>query len=291
MTPRVSVIVPAWNEERRIARCLEALVAQTWPADRLELIVVDNGSTDATRGRVREFPVRLLVERGAQSPYAARNAGLAQAGGDILAFTDADCIPAKDWIERGVARLEAEAADLAGGLVQFQFSAPPRAAELVDALHNLDQERSIAERGVAKTGNLFVRRDVFQQIGRFEERRSGCDVAFTARASGAGFTLVFAPDAVVEKPARGALALARKQLRVGRGQLALWRRDGVPGAEIRARTLRCFRPSRPAAIRASLARRGPPGCERRVLAVWFADWWLTACQGAGRVLGWLSGPA
>ena len=291
MTPRVSVIVPALNEERRIGRCLEALLAQTWPADALELIVVDNGSTDATRGRVREFPVRLLVERGAQSPYAARNAGLALADGEILAFTDADCIPAKDWVERGVAALEADAADLAGGLVRFRFSEPPRAAELVDALHNLDQERSIAERGVAKTGNLFVRRDVLRQIGRFEERRSGCDVAFTARASGAGFALVFAPDAVVEKPARGAVALSRKQLRVGRGQLALWRRTGMPAAEIRARTLRCFRPSRPAAVRAALLRRGPPGSERRLLAVWLADWWMTACQGAGRVLGWLGSRA
>jgi len=96
---------------------------------------------------------------------------------------------------------------------------------------------------------------------------------------------------VVEKPARGAVALSRKQLRVGRGQLALWRRTGMPAAEIRARTLRCFRPSRPAAVRAALLRRGPPGSERRLLAVWLADWWMTACQGAGRVLGWLGSRA
>jgi glycosyltransferase involved in cell wall biosynthesis len=280
----VSVIVPVRNDAARIGRCLEALLAQTWPPDRLEVIVVDNGSVDETRGRVRDFPVTLLVERSARSPYAARNLGLARAGGEILAFTDADCVPAKDWIERGVAKLAEEEVDLVGGCVEFRFSEPPRAAELVDALHNLDNERSIADRGVAKTGNLLVLRRVFDALGPFDgQRRSGGDVEFTARASGAGFHLAFAPEARVEKPARRAWALARKQYRVGRGQLTLWRGRGETRPELWKRTLRCFRPVRPRAIRVGLARRGAPGSERRAGAVWLTDWAMTAVQGLGQL--------
>lgn len=292
MTPRVSVIVAVRDAAPCVGACLEALCAQTWPEDALEVIVVDDGSVDETRGRVRDFPVELLPRRGVGSPYAARNAGIARARGEILAFTDADCVPAKDWVARGVARLEEEGADLAGGQVRFRCSEPPRAAELVDAVRNLDHERSIPERGVAKTGNLFVRRAVFDALGRFDGgRRSGEDVAFTARASGAGYALVYAPEAVVEKRARRGLALWRKQVRVGRGQLALWRSQGMPAREIARRTLRCLRPRRPGVLRAELERRGPPGASRRLLRVWLADWAFNVAEGLGRVLalvGWRS---
>ena len=108
MPPRVSVIVPVLDGASCIDRCLEALLAQTYPSHRVELIVVDNGSRDATPDRVRTHPVTLLVERSVRSPYAARNAGIQRASGEVIAFTDADCVPAKDWLERGVAALERE---------------------------------------------------------------------------------------------------------------------------------------------------------------------------------------
>lgn len=288
MLPRVSVIVPVLNGARHVGRCLDALRAQTYPEDLLEIIVVDNGSHDETRACVRAHGVTLLVERRAKSPYLARNAALLRARGDVLAFTDADCVPAKSWVERGVARLEAEGADLVGGRVDFELGAHPRPAQLLDAIKNLDNEKSIAERGVAKTGNLFVSRRVFDEIGAFSaDRRSGGDVEFTARASGAGFALVYAPDAVVEKPARRALALARKQFRVGRGEARLWRERGASGREIAGRCLRSLRPVRPGYLRERLRSRGPDGSEARWPRVWLAAWGIGAVQGLGRVRGWL----
>jgi len=292
LTPRVSVVVPVRDGAARIDRCLRALLAQSHPHDRLELIVVDNGSVDETRARVRSHPVTLLVENGIASPYAARNAGIARASGEILAFTDADCAPAKDWIERGLAALDEQAADLVGGRVRFVCSRPPRAAELVDAIRNLDHERSIPERGVAKTANLFVHRRVFDALGAFDgERRSGGDVAFTTRASGAGFTLVYAPDAVVEKPARRAWALARKQFRVGRGQPSLWREHGVSRRQLALRILRCARPERPRALRAELERRAPGSNRARLAAVWLAAWAMALAEGLGRLCACLGGRA
>lgn len=287
--PTVSVIVPVRDAAGCISRCLEALCAQSWPEDALQVIVVDDGSVDETRGRVRAFPVELVPTRGVGSPYAARNAGLERARGEIIAFTDADCVPGKDWVARGVARLQAEAADLVAGQVRYRCSEPPRADELFDAIRHVDHERSV-ERGVAMTSNLFVRRAVFDALGPFDaSRRSGEDAGFTGRATGAGYALVYAPEALAEKTARRGLALWRKQVRVGRGQLLLWRRQGMPRREWIRRTLLCLRPERPSRLRTELRRRGPVGAERRVLRVWLAAWLFTAAQGLGRLLAALGG--
>jgi glycosyltransferase involved in cell wall biosynthesis len=283
VTPRVSVIVPVRDGEGQIGRCLAALLAQTHPREHLEILVVDDASRDGTRERVRGLPVRLLALPAPRGPYAARNAGMRAASGEVFALTDSDCIPAKDWVERGLAALAAEAADLAAGHVRYLLSPRGGAAEVFDAISNLDHERSVAERGVAFTGNLFAARRVLDAIGPFSERRSGCDAEWTARASGAGFALVYAPDAVVEKPARGALALARKQHRVGRGHVALWRASGAGAGFILPRVARSLGPTRPAVLRERLRRRAPEGARAGLAALWMAAWSISAAQGLGRL--------
>jgi glycosyltransferase involved in cell wall biosynthesis len=90
--PRISVIIPAWNEAVRVERLLQALAAQTLDSSLFEVIVIDNGSTDGTADAARKFPVTVLEEPQPGS-YRARNAGLAQVRGEYVAFTDADCTP------------------------------------------------------------------------------------------------------------------------------------------------------------------------------------------------------
>jgi cellulose synthase/poly-beta-1,6-N-acetylglucosamine synthase-like glycosyltransferase len=281
--PRVSVVVPVRDEAPRIARCLQALLAQTYPADRTEIIVVDNGSRDGTPYAACAHGVTVLSAGGTRSPYLARNKGIERARGEVLAFTDADCVPAKDWLERAVRVLLREEADLVGGAVHFAFSERPRAAEILDAVNNLDNERSIRDRGVAKTGNLVVRRRVFSEIGPFAVRRSGADVEFTARASGAGFALVFAPDAVVVKPARRLAALLRKQHRVGRGQYRLWRERGETRRRVLRGCLRALVPGRPSFLREPIRRRGPAGAEARLAGVWLVSWASAVSTAMGRL--------
>lgn len=284
--PRVSVIVPVRDQAATIDVCLHALAAQTYPPERIEILVVDNGSVDDTRGRVRDHPVQLLLERRA-GPYAARNAALERASGEILAFIDGDCVADKDWLARGVAELEAQGADLAAGRVAFACGGRPRAAELVDALQHLDHE-AMVPRGSATTGNLFVRRQVFAQLGPFVGgRRSGGDVEFTARACGAGHTLVYADGARVVKRARRGWPLLRKKYRVGRGHVAGWRARGHGEREMLPWILKCFRPWRPHTLRARIARRGPEGCEGRFWSLWLWTWAATATQGLGRLREWL----
>lgn len=94
---RVSIIIPAFNAEKTLAQCLEACRRQTYSD--VQIIVVDDGSTDNTCSIAQRFGIHCLSQEN-QGPAAARNRGASEACGDILAFTDADCVPAADWIER-----------------------------------------------------------------------------------------------------------------------------------------------------------------------------------------------
>lgn len=101
--PFVSVVVPVFNGAKIIEDLLLSLLALDYPAERHEIIVVDNGSTDHTRQIVERYPVRLLEERETRGPAAARNKGITHARGDIVAFTDADCVADRDWLKMLVA--------------------------------------------------------------------------------------------------------------------------------------------------------------------------------------------
>jgi hypothetical protein len=217
--PLVSVIVPVFDDRARLQLCLDALMVQTYRQDRLEVIIVDNGSTDGSAESVSRYPVTLLHEDEVQSSYAARNRGLESARGSVLAFTDSDCIPDPDWVGNGVRTLNEAAADLVGGQVRFAFSDNPTGAELFDSISNMQNEINIRERNVAKTANLFVRAEVFGRVGPYPgDVKSGGDVSWTGRATTAGYRLVYGEQAVVAHPARKLLALMRKQYRVGTGQ-------------------------------------------------------------------------
>lgn len=224
---RVSVLVAARNAAAGIQELLDLLAAQTLPREDYEVLVVDDCSTDDTAAVVDRHPIATLLRtprRGGS--YAARNVGLAAAMGDVVAITDADCRPAADWLERGLAALESEGVDLVGGHVEVPLSEEPTLAEAVDAARFLHTERAVRESGYAPTANLFVRRHVFETIGPFRgEFLSGGDVDFSERAREAAFTIAYAADAVVShEPRRTARALMRKAFRVGFGaaQMRRW---------------------------------------------------------------------
>jgi glycosyltransferase involved in cell wall biosynthesis len=107
--PRVSIIVAAYNVETYVRDALRSALAQTY-TDR-EIIVVDDGSTDATRERVREFGERIvLLEQDHAGAAAARNRGIRASSGDLVVLLDADDVWGSDSLERAVAVLDANAA-------------------------------------------------------------------------------------------------------------------------------------------------------------------------------------
>ncbi len=200
--PFVSVVVPHYRDLGGLNLCLDALSRQTYPRDRFEIIVADNNSPEgeAAVAGVIDGRARLIVvtERGAGP---ARNGGVSIAGGEILAFTDSDCVPEPGWLAEGGAALSNY--DFVGGRVTVlvadrQRLSPSEAFERVFAF---DFKTYITKKGFTGAGNLFCARRVFEAVGGF---RSGVseDVEWSRRARGKGFRLGYAPCAVVGHPAR-----------------------------------------------------------------------------------------
>jgi hypothetical protein len=218
MAPRVSVVVPVRNRKALLAELLDALSAQTYRD--FEVVIVDDGSDDGSgdeaRGRVLGDGPALVVPGPREGAVAARIRGVAAASGEILAFTDSDCRPAPDWLERGIAALDA-GADVVAGVTRPRR--PPRP---------LERSVTSGPEGLYPTCNLFVRAAAYHSVGGFDPA-AGARLGFrwSARARGLGFgedTLLawslirrgarpaFEPEAVVEHavfPARRAELLGR----------------------------------------------------------------------------------
>ena len=103
----ISVVIPAYNEEKYLGRCLAALARQTYPADLSEIIVVDNGSTDRTAEIARRRGARVVVEPH-KGVARARQAGFEAARGEVIASTDADTIVPPFWLARIAAHFQAD---------------------------------------------------------------------------------------------------------------------------------------------------------------------------------------
>jgi glycosyltransferase involved in cell wall biosynthesis len=199
-TPRVSVIVPIRNGTSWLARLVRALERQTLPRGRFELVVGDDGSTDDP-GRFATGGGWVRVVSGPPTnSYAARNRAVASARGDVLAFCDADCLPEPDWLERGLDALDN--ADLVAGRIRFEVPERYTAWTLIDMEWGKNNE-ALVKHGVAETANLFVRRELFEGVGGFDETvDEHGDFDFVERCVARGQRLVFGPGAVVSHPTR-----------------------------------------------------------------------------------------
>ena len=192
--PDASVIVPARDAESTLPRALEALARQDFEGG-YEVIVVDDGSRDETAALARSAPGPVtVVQQEASGPAAARNRGVAAAGGRVLAFCDADCFPTPGWLAEGVAALQQ--ADLVQGKVLPDPTVP---------LGPFDRTLWVTwEAGLYETANLFVTRETFDRVGGFEEwlrveigKGMFEDTWFGWRAKRAGLSTVFSEEALV----------------------------------------------------------------------------------------------
>ncbi len=223
--PTVSVVVPVLDRAGMIGDLLDSLVAQDYPAERLEVVVVDNGSTDGTHAVVARYPVRLAVETGRRSSYAARNRGIAESTGDIVAFTDSDCIAQPGWIRALVAGSEApELGAFAGEVIAFE---PVTRVERFFALRRRGQHAAMLRHPYlpcATTSNLAFRRAVLDEIGLFDASlRSGGDVDLAWRMQErTAYRIGYRPDALVAHRNRSSVgAMWRQSQLYGEGIAAL----------------------------------------------------------------------
>ena len=224
--PYVNVIVPVFNDAERLARCLENLVHLNYPRNRYNVSVVDNGSTQDIRAVCRAVDGVRYLREDTPGSYAARNRGIAETTGEVLAFTDADCLPDRDWLSAGVRRLQQTPdCGLVGGRIDVFFSDPehPTTVELYEQALAFPQQHFVEVDHWAATANMFTYRRVIQDVGAFDpNRRSGGDAEWGRRVHRAGYDLAYEPGAVIRHPSRTSFQnIRQKEVRVAGGLLRM----------------------------------------------------------------------
>lgn len=217
---RYSVIIPALDAEAVLPGCLEALAVQTVPADRYEIIVVDDGSGDRTFETAESFGARALRQEH-KGPAAARNLGASKARGRVLLFTDADCRPEPGFIE-ALARAVEAGADGAQGVYRTRQRGVVARFVQAEFEERYALMRSHETIDLAATYAAAFRRSVFEAAGGFDESYTSAsneDTDLSYRLAADGKRLVLAEDAVVfhEHP-----ATLWRYMRVKFGR-AMWR--------------------------------------------------------------------
>lgn len=199
--PALAVIVPHYNDVDRLLRCLDALIPQL--EGDVELVLADNASTDDLDPVRTAHPDLRIVTQPQPGAAAARNAGVAATTAPALAFLDADCRPAPDWLScvRRVAARQGDA--VTGGRIDvFDETPGPRSgAEGFETVFAFDQAGYIAHKGFSVTANLVTTRKVFEATGPFVPGVSE-DLDWCHRATAAGFALHYDPDLTVSHPTR-----------------------------------------------------------------------------------------
>ena len=214
----VSVIIPVFNDTERLKLCLSALENQTYPQESYEVIVVDNNSEENIAAIAKNFKQVILTQESKRGSYAARNRGIKIAKGEVLAFTDSDCIPISNWLENGVTKLllSPNCGIVAGKIdLYYQKDNTPNSAEIFDKLVNLQQEKYVKEHHYGATANLFTFKYIFDKIGLFNaELKSGGDGEWGNRVFAGGYDIIYDPDVLILHPARNSLSqLAKKVIR------------------------------------------------------------------------------
>jgi glycosyltransferase involved in cell wall biosynthesis len=219
---RVSLIIPAYNAQATIAECLDACANQSRPPD--EVVVVDDGSTDGTKAVVSRYPVTCL-HQDQRGPAAARNLGAKSATGDILVFTDSDCVPEPAWIGRLIDAFSDGRTVAAGGSYGIR-NASSLLARVVHEEIAVRHARLPREVDFLGSFNVAYRRGAFLAAGGFDEsfaRASGEDNDLAYRLRDAGGVLRFVPEARVAHYHPAALwPYLRTQMRHGYWRMRLY---------------------------------------------------------------------
>lgn len=194
---QVSIIIPSYNSEGTIRQTLDAVLDQDFKD--YEVIVVDDGSEDSTCKVVEEYRVRLVKQKH-KGPAAARNLGAKVAGGDILLFTDSDCIAERNWIKEMIQPFEEES--IVGVQGRYKTKQPKIVARF--AQYEIEERygRMLKHKYIDFVGSYSAayRSKVFLNVGGFDESftiASGEDPDLSFRLASKGYKLVFNPSAIV----------------------------------------------------------------------------------------------
>jgi glycosyltransferase involved in cell wall biosynthesis len=196
----VSVVIPAYNAEDTIAAAIESVLAQDY-AHPVELVVVDDGSTDATADIVRRYPAVVYIHQENAGPASARNHGARVSKGSTLFFTDSDCCPERSWISKMMQGFAQEGVMVVAG----SYGIANVASRLARVIHEeiIFRHRVLMPEFPKAFGsyNVAIRREVFEAVGGFNaqyRRASGEDNDLSYKIIARGERIFFQRDACVD---------------------------------------------------------------------------------------------
>ena len=198
VTPLVTIVVPVRNGATTIAECVSSLLASQYDRQQFEIVVVDNDSSDPTREILRGFgsEIRVLTER-VRGASAARNHGIRDARGALIALTDADCVVEPGWLSALVSPLEDQAVGVVGGRILSREKGN-RIEKFGETIHDHRRAIEIEDQPYVISMNWASRREVIQTAGMFDESLlRGQDVDLAWRIHRSGLRLVYAPSAII----------------------------------------------------------------------------------------------
>jgi glycosyltransferase involved in cell wall biosynthesis len=196
--PKVSIVIPTYNCAGLIEETIRACLEQDYPNEKLEILVVDDGSTDNTRSIVEKYPVRYIYQEN-KGPAAARNNGWRSAKGEAVCFIDADCIPRQNWVSKLIQHYSRK--DIVSVAGSYAVGDTPY---LLDKFvhHEIRYRHSMMPDYINSFGtyNVLIKRDVLEGLGGFDpayRRASGEDSDLSYRIIKAGYKIYFEKDALV----------------------------------------------------------------------------------------------
>lgn len=224
--PFISVVVAVFNGEKTIAACLESLLRQDYPLQQREILVVDNGSRDKTAEIIKGYPVRYLYEGTFQGPSAARNRALSEVKGEIVAFTDADCVVAQNWLLQALKGFSSEKIGCVAGEI-LSFKPTTLAQYYAQTRGLLSQAQALTEsfRPYAQTANVLYRLFVLERLHGFDPAlRVGEDADLAWRMQEElGLEIAFVKEAIVYHQHRECLSdLLKQRIGYGYGSVLLY---------------------------------------------------------------------
>jgi len=231
MKNKITVIIPVYNDPEGLDETLQSLIQQDYQKDKYEILVCDNNSVDNTKEiaikykRNSSVSIKLLEEKERQSPYAARNQGIINSTGEILAFIDADMKVNRDWLEKISNVFNDNETQVIGARVEF-FYDKENLATKYDRFANFNTKECIETNKMICSQCISLRKEIFEKFGLYDKRiLSYGDTEFGNRLIDNGIELKYHPEIVMFHPARSSLiALLNKYFRTGRGiaQLAYY---------------------------------------------------------------------
>ncbi|MFB1078181.1 glycosyltransferase [Photobacterium damselae] len=207
----VSIIIPTYRDWFRLSLCLDALVSQSYPCEKIQIIVVNNDPDNVREDIIKKFKNTniLFIDEIKAGSYAARNTGLKYAVGDIVAFTDSDCIPDSEWLTNAVSFLENNKnIDRIGGHIELFFKSKKRnLAEIYEACYAFRQEEFVEKQNMAATANMITYKKLFDHVGNFNDKlMSGGDAEWGKRASLLEYKIAYCNNVIVRHPSRDSIS-------------------------------------------------------------------------------------